>query len=148
MDAVVIVIDISLLLESGELSASAALQSQLAAADIVVLNKIDLVSDAQRDACVQFVKAINKVARLLCTTFSDVPLNCILDVDIAEHSGAANAGVFGHEGNRQSHQFTPSLTGGALRSVSSAANNRTDATHGDVASMSSFSCETCVDRVE
>jgi len=53
--------------------------AQVAVADLVVINKTDLVSPRQIEAVRQKVKAIVPRARILETTFGEVPLDLIFD---------------------------------------------------------------------
>ncbi|MFM9102088.1 MAG: CobW family GTP-binding protein [Cyanobium sp.] len=59
-------------------------QEQLAFADVLVLNKADLVSDADRAAIERRVRAINPVARLLTSHNADVPMQELLGVEAFE----------------------------------------------------------------
>ena len=59
-------------------------QEQLAFADVLVLNKADLVSDADRAAIERRVRAINPVARLLTSEKADVPMQELLGVEAFE----------------------------------------------------------------
>jgi G3E family GTPase len=59
-------------------------QEQLAFADVLVLNKADLVSDADRDAIERRVRAINPMARLLTSRNADVPIQELLGVEAFE----------------------------------------------------------------
>ena len=59
-------------------------QKQLAFADVLVLNKADLVSDSERAAIERRVRAINPVARLLTSHNADVPMQELLGVQAFE----------------------------------------------------------------
>jgi G3E family GTPase len=59
-------------------------QEQLAFADVLVLNKADLVSDSERAAIERRVRAINPVARLLTSHNADVPMQELLGVQAFE----------------------------------------------------------------
>jgi G3E family GTPase len=59
-------------------------QEQLAFADVLVLNKADLVSNTERAAIERRVRAINPVARLLTSHKADVPMQELLGVQAFE----------------------------------------------------------------
>ena len=81
LDAVVTLVD----LKHVELHWDAEeVQEQLAFADVLVLNKADLVSDADRDAIERRVRAINPMARLLTSRNADVPIQELLGVEAFE----------------------------------------------------------------
>jgi G3E family GTPase len=78
LDAVVTLVDlkhVDLHWESEEV------QEQLAFADVLLLNKADLVSDAERATIERRVRAINPVARLLTSCNADVPMQELLGVE-------------------------------------------------------------------
>ncbi len=81
LDAVVTLVDlkhVALHWESEEV------QEQLAFADVLLLNKADLVSDAERATIERRVRAINPVARLLTSCNADVPMQELLGVEAFE----------------------------------------------------------------
>ncbi|CAL8090574.1 unnamed protein product [Calicophoron daubneyi] len=57
-------------------------ERQIALADVLVLNKLDLISVDQRDEIISRVRSINSAARLVETTFSRVNLDVILDLNV------------------------------------------------------------------
>ena len=57
------------------------MESQISSADLVLLNKVDLVDRAELEAIVQWVKAIAPAARVLLTTYADVPLELIFGIE-------------------------------------------------------------------
>jgi G3E family GTPase len=59
-------------------------QEQLAFADVLVLNKSDLVSDAERDVIERRVRASNPVARLITSGNAEVPMQELLGVEAFE----------------------------------------------------------------
>jgi len=59
-------------------------QEQLAFADVLVLNKTDLVDETTRTAIERRVRAINPVARLLTSRNADVPMGELLGVEAFE----------------------------------------------------------------
>lgn len=61
---------------------------QLRSADIVVLNKIDLVDAVSRADTVDWIRSISPRARILETTQADVPLGLIMEVDRRPDSNA------------------------------------------------------------
>jgi G3E family GTPase len=55
-------------------------KAQLAFADVILLNKCDLVSPADLNRLEQRVRAINAVAKIVRTTRGELPLEAVLDV--------------------------------------------------------------------
>lgn len=55
-------------------------REQIAFADVLVLNKSDLVSDSELDALEQRVRAMNGMAKVIRATNADAPLEQVLDV--------------------------------------------------------------------
>jgi G3E family GTPase len=78
LDAVVTLVDLKHVEQHWD---TEELQEQLAFADVLVLNKNDLVSDAERDAIERRVRAINPVARMLTSHNADVPMQELLGVE-------------------------------------------------------------------
>ncbi|MCS7087998.1 MAG: GTP-binding protein [Thermoflexales bacterium] len=79
VDSVITVVDAEQVLTlTGEQEALAI--DQVSAADIVVLNKVDLVNEAQLKRVRQWINEIAPRARILETTFGQVPLELILGV--------------------------------------------------------------------
>jgi G3E family GTPase len=62
------------------LSDSAECREQIAFADVLVLNKADLVSDAELEALERRVRSMNAMAKVLRATDARVPLGDVLDV--------------------------------------------------------------------
>jgi len=62
------------------LDSSSECKEQIAFADVLVLNKTDLVSDAELDALERRVVGMNSMARVLRSTNADVPIADVLDV--------------------------------------------------------------------
>jgi G3E family GTPase len=81
LDAVVTLVDLRHVQQHWEADE---VQEQLAFADVLVLNKADLVDAAERAAIEQRVRAINPMARLLTSTRADVPMRQILGVEAFE----------------------------------------------------------------
>jgi G3E family GTPase len=81
LDAVVTVVD---LLHVQQHWQAEEVQEQLAFADVLVLNKVDLVDDEKREAIEKRVRAINPVARLLSAHKADVPMDQVLGVEAFE----------------------------------------------------------------
>jgi G3E family GTPase len=78
LDAVVTLVDLKHVEQHWD---TEELQEQLAFADVLVLNKNDLVSDAERGAIERRVRAINPVARMLTSLNADVPMQELLGVE-------------------------------------------------------------------
>ncbi len=79
VDSVITVVDAEQVLTlQGEQEALAI--DQVSAADIVVLNKVDLVDEAQRERVKQWINGVAPRARILETTYGQVPLELLLGV--------------------------------------------------------------------
>ena len=78
LDGLVTVVDAKHLLL--HLDDSEEAQKQVAFADVILLNKCDLVTADELDTVEQRVRKINAVARLIRTTNADAPINAVLDV--------------------------------------------------------------------
>ena len=81
LDAVVTLVDLCHVLQHWQ---AEEVQEQLAFADVLVLNKADLVDAEERLAIEQRVRAINPVARLLTSEKAAVPMEQILGVEAFE----------------------------------------------------------------
>lgn len=81
LDAVVTLVDLKHVEQHWD---SEELQEQLAFADVLVLNKTDLVDDDTRRAIERRVRAINPVARLLTSQNAAVPMQALLGVEAFE----------------------------------------------------------------
>ena len=78
LDGLVTVVDAKHLLL--HLDDSEEAQKQVAFADVILLNKCDLVSAEELDTVEQRVRRINAMAKLIRTTNADAPINAVLDV--------------------------------------------------------------------
>ena len=78
LDAVVTLVDLRHVEQHWD---SEEVQEQLAFADVLVLNKTDLVDETTRTAIERRVRAINPVARLLTSRNADVPMGELLGVE-------------------------------------------------------------------
>ena len=76
LDAIVTVVDAKHL--AARLADSREAEQQIAFADIVVLNKMDLVGAAEADAVERRIRAINPHAEVRRATKSDVPLDAVI----------------------------------------------------------------------
>lgn len=93
LDSVVTVVDTDALvsrLEAGDSDVlqSAAADSQLQCADIVLLNKRDLISSSQLDQAVLFIRRLVPGAQIHSCVKCSVPLNYLMEVDEIEMSDA------------------------------------------------------------
>ena len=79
LDAIVTVVDAKHL--PARLKDSAEAQEQVAFADIIVLNKMDLVSADEAAEVERMIKAINPYAEIRRATKSDVPLDAVIGRD-------------------------------------------------------------------
>jgi G3E family GTPase len=78
LDAIITVVDAKNL--PARLADSTEAAAQIAFADVIVLNKLDLVSPEEVQAVEARISAINRFARIHRTTKSDVPVTDILDI--------------------------------------------------------------------
>jgi G3E family GTPase len=79
LDAIVTVVDAKHL--PARLKDSSEAQEQIAFADIIVLNKMDLVSPQEADEVEKLIKQINPYAEIRRSTKSDVPLDAVIGRD-------------------------------------------------------------------
>jgi G3E family GTPase len=79
LDAIVTVVDAKHL--PARLKDSAEAQEQIAFADIIVLNKMDLVSAEEADEVERLIRQINPYAEIRRATKSDVPLDAVIGRD-------------------------------------------------------------------
>jgi G3E family GTPase len=77
LDAIVTVVDAKNI--AARLEDSSEARNQIAFADVLLLNKTDLVSAAELDAAEARIRAINPTARILRSEKSAVPLDAVLD---------------------------------------------------------------------
>ena len=78
LDAIVTVVDAKHILQ--HLGTEDEAQKQVAFADVILLNKTDLVTPAELDALESRIKRINAVAKIHRAKNADVPLDRVLDV--------------------------------------------------------------------
>jgi len=78
LDAIITVVDAKNV--QARLADSTEAAAQIAFADVIVLNKLDLVSPAEVEAVTARIRAINKFAKIFPATRSDVPVTDILDI--------------------------------------------------------------------
>jgi G3E family GTPase len=76
LDAIVTVVDAKNL--PARLADSAEAAAQIAFADVIVLNKLDLVSGGEADEVERRIRAINPAVRIIRSTRADVPVDEIL----------------------------------------------------------------------
>ncbi len=109
IDTIVTVIDAEQFLSIPRENAVLAL-NQVGVADLVVMNKVDLVSPAQLDAVRRRVRDIIKQARIYETTHGDVPLPILLNVggfDPAHLPERASMDVHTHTAGQDHHHDHP-----------------------------------------
>jgi G3E family GTPase len=78
LDAIITVVDAKNV--QARLADSTEAAAQISFADVIVLNKLDLVSPAEVEAVTARIRAINKFAKIFPATRSDVPVTDILDI--------------------------------------------------------------------
>ena len=64
---------------------------QIEFANVIVLNKLDLVTEHQANEVKAIVKALNPGAKILMATRSEVPLDSVLDTGLFDYDQAANS---------------------------------------------------------
>ncbi len=64
---------------------------QIEFADVIVLNKLDLVSDSHALEVAAIIKALNPGARILKATRGEVPLDCVFDTGLFDYDKAASS---------------------------------------------------------
>lgn len=77
LDAVVTVVDAKHILQHWEASEA---QEQIAFADVILLNKIDLVSEAELDELERRIRGMNAIAKIHRTLDADVEMDALLGV--------------------------------------------------------------------
>ncbi len=77
LDAVVTVVDAKHILQHWEASEA---QEQIAFADVILLNKIDLVSEAELDELERRIRGMNAIAKIHRTQDADVEMDALLGV--------------------------------------------------------------------
>jgi G3E family GTPase len=84
LDATITVVDVEQIGTQGEYAEL--VEEQIAAADIVLLNKIDLVDEARRIDVAAWIRAIVPQARIFETAHGQAPLELVLGVGRSRHS--------------------------------------------------------------
>lgn len=98
LDAIITVIDAERFAENLELSGTAT--DQILAGDILILNKIDLVSEEQKTEVMNEIHDMNPSARIIETVNAQVDLRLLLDVGIFQLER-----LFTNEGEHGEHDF-------------------------------------------
>ena len=97
--------------EKTSISSCSDFAKQVALADVVVLNKIDLVDEAILTHCCNTIQAINAEALLLKTNYSRVDLSLLLDTHSYDTGGLrCGNGKFSRSGAQQQHIDTSITT--------------------------------------
>ena len=91
---VVTVVDAKYVLAQLEESAEA--HEQIAFADLVILNKTDLVTAEELTAVEERIRRLNKLARICQARNSDIDLNLVLDVDGSDLEHRIDAAIEAH----------------------------------------------------
>ncbi|WP_114569839.1 GTP-binding protein [Exiguobacterium flavidum] len=79
------------------------LVDQVEFADILVLNKVDRLTDREKQELLSYLKALNPVARVIETTYGKVDPSEILDVDLFDFEQAAGSAGWIRELNAEEH---------------------------------------------
>ncbi|CAB9527069.1 COBW domain-containing protein 1 [Seminavis robusta] len=119
LDSVVTVVDADQMLSSPSTSTTAL--AQLKYADVILLNKTDLLPDPDRDCQIlqEQIRSINDKAKIHPTRHCKIPLSFIMDVQIPSSSYSSQPSPITHEVSAV--PIYVSATGGALRSSASLA---------------------------
>lgn len=101
--AVITVVDAENLIETAR-SKRVLAMNQIGTADLVILNKVDLVDRVQLEAARRFIRDIRRDARIIETTQADVPLGILFDLNRADDTPLAEAlDIHVHEVNGAQH---------------------------------------------
>ncbi|MEB3179459.1 MAG: GTP-binding protein [Nostocaceae cyanobacterium] len=101
LDSIITVVDAANY--SLDLFNSQAAYSQIAYGDVIILNKVDLVSEAQLNELEGKIQEVKQGARILRTNHSQVPLPLILSVGLFESDKYFEAENHGHEHHDHEH---------------------------------------------
>ncbi|CAN0364479.1 unnamed protein product, partial [Ectocarpus fasciculatus] len=124
LDSVVTVVDADALSHQLEEAAGAggqgdaggmlvSMRHQLESADVVLLNKADLLDDQRLSKLTEKVASVNPAARVECCSYGKVPLHSVLDVE------APRTDIQGVSHERVKVHLSVSSKGGNLRTASS-----------------------------
>ncbi|WP_310591370.1 GTP-binding protein, partial [Klebsiella pneumoniae] len=64
---------------------------QIEFCDVLVLNKVDLISEAQKEKLMAILRSLNPRARIVVSQFGQVPLGNILNTGLFDFEQAAQA---------------------------------------------------------
>jgi G3E family GTPase len=101
LDSIITVVDAANY--SLDLFNSQAAYSQIAYGDVIILNKVDLVSEKELDELERKIQEVKEGARILRTNHSQVPLPLILSVGLFESDKYFAAENHGHEHHDHEH---------------------------------------------
>ncbi len=77
--------------EEDERTVTDLLIEQVEFANVIVLNKLDLISEEQAKEVQSIIKALNRGARIIPTTRSQVPLESVLNTQLFDYDKAVNS---------------------------------------------------------
>ncbi|MFT6641932.1 MAG: G3E family GTPase [Flavobacteriaceae bacterium] len=77
--------------EEDERTISDLLVDQVEFADVIILNKIDMITDAERERLEHALGQLNRDAEIVYSTFSKVPLNKVLNTGLFDFERAARS---------------------------------------------------------
>lgn len=106
IDSILTVIDAEQILQLDRRYEVLAL-NQVGMADIVILNKVDLVDERELEAARQYIRSIIPKARILETTHADVPIELLLNVglyDLERLAARAPQEVHVHDDESDHHE--------------------------------------------
>jgi G3E family GTPase len=76
--------------EEGEKSISKLIVNQVEFSNVILLNKIDLVSEDMKDTLIRLLSTLNSTARIIPTTFGEVDTSLILDTNLFSMEAAGS----------------------------------------------------------
>ncbi|CAN0079027.1 unnamed protein product [Ectocarpus sp. 4 AP-2014] len=128
LDSVVTVVDADALSHQLEEAAGAgghggaggmlvSMRHQLESADVILLNKADLLDDLRLLALTEEIASVNPAARVECCSYGKVPLHSVLDVE------APRTDIQGVSHERVKVHLSVSSKGGNLRTASSSSSS-------------------------
>lgn len=121
LDSVVTVVDADQIICSDDHNESMtqAGLAQLQCADVVIVNKVDLLENSEQDCTViaERIRSVNENATLHYTSHCKIPLSAILDVQVPATANTSHPSPITHE--KSEIPIYISATGGALRSIAS-----------------------------
>ncbi len=103
LDSVIAMVDAaefpSLYASGGNANLRNLIVDQITVADIIIVNKIDLVSEAELNEVKRQVQQIARWARLITTCYADIPMDIVMNLDIKPKAASPYSAVKADIGN-------------------------------------------------